>query len=72
MPDLTFQASVEDIHGKSETEKDGSRLPYIVLKLRASVPPEQIALLFEVLETGLVKVRLTEVQGRLGTVAKQA
>ena len=67
MPDLEFNAVVEDVHGKTDTDKEGSRLPYIVLKLRASVPPDQIALLFEVLETGLVRVKLSEIQGRLGT-----
>jgi len=66
MPDeLTFNAVVEDVHGKTDTDKDGVRLPYVVLKLRASVPPDQIAALFEVLETGLVRVKLSEVQGRL-------
>jgi len=66
MPDLEFNAVVEDVHGKTDTDKEGARLPYVVLKLRASIPPEEIATLFEVLETGLVRVTLSEVQQRLG------
>ena len=67
MPDeLTFNATIEDVHGKTDTDKDGTRLPYTILKLRAAVGPEEAAQLYEMLETGLVKVTLSEVQGRLG------
>lgn len=66
MPDeLTFNATLEDIHAKSDTEKDGSRSPYVILKLSAQVPTESVAALYEMLQTGYVGVTITEIQQRL-------